>query len=75
MILMIHTDNIALDALLKWANVVASGGEAKYIISQEMVSVNGVLATQRKKKLIAGDQVSVEGLEEIIELAQGKKES
>jgi ribosome-associated protein len=73
MILMIHTENIALDALLKWANVVASGGEAKYIISQEMVSVNGVLATQRKKKLIAGDRVSVEGLEEIIELAQENK--
>lgn len=75
MILTIHTDYIALDALLKWANVVVSGGEAKYIISQEMVRVNGVVVTQRKKKLMAGDRVSVEGLEETIELAQENTES
>ena len=74
MILPIHTDHIALDALLKWANVVASGGEAKYVIAEGMVRVNGEITTQRKKKLRAGDKVTVEGLDEIIELTQENPE-
>lgn len=75
MILSIHTEHIALDALLKWANVVVSGGEAKFIISEGMVSVNGEITTQRKKKLRAGDKITVEGLDEIIELVQENPES
>ncbi|QRN85096.1 RNA-binding S4 domain-containing protein [Clostridia bacterium] len=70
MLLTINTEQIALDALLKWANVVVSGGEAKYIISEGLVRVNGEVVTQRKKKLSVGDIVSVEGLEEAIELAR-----
>lgn len=70
MILSIHTEHIALDALLKWANIIVSGGEAKYIISEGMVCVNGEITTQRKKKIFPGDVVSVEGLDEEIELVR-----
>lgn len=70
MLLTINTEQISLDALLKWANVVVSGGEAKYIISEGLVRVNGEVVTHRKKKLSVGDTVTVEGLEEVIELAR-----
>lgn len=52
---------IKLDALLKFANLVSSGGEAKLRIAAGEVSVNDAPCTQRGKKLRAGDTVSLEG--------------
>lgn len=52
---------IKLDALLKFANAVSSGGEAKILIAQGDVFVNGVPCTMRGKKLIDGDQVTLGG--------------
>ena len=49
------TEYIKLDALLKLANVVASGGEAKILIQEGEVSVNGEPCFQRGKKLRPGD--------------------
>ncbi len=57
----ITTEFIKLDALLKLANVVSSGGEAKLVIQEGQVSVNGELCTQRGKKLRPGDVVSLPG--------------
>ena len=51
----ITTEYIKLDALLKLANVVASGGEAKLLIQEGEVSVNGAPCLQRGKKLRPGD--------------------
>ena len=59
----IETEYIKLDSLLKFAAVVGTGGEAKYVISEGMVSVNGEVCTIRGKKLRPGDKVSFQGLD------------
>ena len=46
---------------------VGTGGEAKYVISEGMVTVNGEVCTQRGKKLRPGDRVSFAGNELEIE--------
>ena len=56
----IQTDYIKLDALLKFAALVASGGEAKTVIAEGLVSVNGEVCTMRGKKLRAGDRVQLD---------------
>lgn len=62
----IKTEFIKLDALLKFANVTCSGGEAKMLIQDGLVQVNGEVCTMRGKKIRAGDTVSLQG--EIIEV-------
>ena len=59
----IDTEYIKLDSLLKFAALVATGGEAKYVISEGMVEVNGEICTQRGKKLRPGDKVKLERFE------------
>jgi len=54
---LITTEFIRLDALLKFAALLQSGGEAKYFIQQGEVTVNGVTCTQRGKKIRPGDTV------------------
>ncbi|MBQ7976737.1 MAG: RNA-binding S4 domain-containing protein, partial [Clostridia bacterium] len=51
---------IKLDQLLKFANVAESGGMAKEMILDEIVSVNGEICTMRGKKIRSGDIVTVE---------------
>lgn len=63
----IVTEYIKLDSLLKLAALVGTGGEAKYVISEGMVTVNGEVCTQRGKKLRPGDRVSFAGNELEIE--------
>ena len=58
-----ETEYINLDSLLKFAAVVCTGGEAKYVISEGMVTVNGEVCTMRGKKLRPGDKVSFQGLD------------
>ena len=59
----IETEYIKLDSLLKFTAVVGTGGEAKYVISEGMVTVNGEVCTMRGKKLRPGDRVSFQGLD------------
>lgn len=61
----ISTEYIKLDALLKLANVVSSGGEAKLAIQEGEVTVNGEICTQRGKKLRPGDVAVLGGTVEI----------
>ena len=56
--ILIHTDFIKLDAMLKFAGLVETGGEAKLLIQQGQVQVNGETCTQRGKKLRPGDTVT-----------------
>jgi len=58
----IKTEFIKLDALLKYADIVGSGGEAKVLIQDGAVSVNGEVCTMRGKKIRPGDQVEVGGV-------------
>ena len=57
----IRTDYIKLDAALKYAALAASGGEAKTVIAEGLVKVNGEVCTMRGKKLRAGDVVEFGG--------------
>lgn len=59
--ILIHTDFIKLDAMLKFAGLVETGGEAKLLIQQGQVQVNGEVCTMRGKKLYAGDTVTLDG--------------
>ena len=57
----ISTDFIRLDAFLKLAGAVPTGGQAKACIQEGMVQVNGEPCLQRGKKLRPGDTVRLEG--------------
>ena len=59
----INTKYIELDKLLKRENLAASGGEARYLISQGLARVNGVVETRKRRKLYPGDLVSFNGVE------------
>ena len=61
----ITTEYIKLDALLKLADAVSSGGEAKILIQEGEVAVNGETCTQRGKKLRPGDVAGLSGRLEI----------
>lgn len=53
----ITTSYIKLDSFLKGENAVSSGGEAKIIIAEGYVSVNGEVEMRRGRKLYPGDKV------------------
>ena len=57
----ITTEFIKLDALLKFAALVGTGGEEKFVIAEGLVKVNGETCTMRGKKLRAGDTVEFNG--------------
>ncbi|MDO9262433.1 MAG: RNA-binding S4 domain-containing protein [Desulfosalsimonadaceae bacterium] len=61
---------IELCQLLKFENLVQSGGEAKAAIAQELVRVNGEVETRKRKKLIAGDIIEFAG--EIIQIKENQ---
>ena len=56
----IHTDIIKLDALVKFAGMTDTGGFAKELVQQGLVSVNGQVCTMRGKKIRPGDVVTVQ---------------
>ena len=68
--ILIHTDFIKLDALLKFAGLVETGGEAKLLIQQGQVQVNGEVCTMRGKKLRGGDTVTLAGRTVAVRQAQ-----
>ena len=55
--ILINKEFIKLDSLLKFAALVGTGGEAKVVISEGMVKVNGEVCTMRGKKIYPGDKV------------------
>ena len=57
----IHTEFIKLQDAMKYANIVYSGGEAKTLILEEQVKVNGEVCTMRGKKLRPGDKFEFMG--------------
>ena len=62
----IGTDFIKLEAALKYVNATESGGMAKAVIQDGLVSVNGELCTMRGKKLYPGDRFGFMGAEYLI---------
>jgi ribosome-associated protein len=58
---------VELYKILKFEGMVASGGEAKMVISEGMVLVNGKVETRKRKKIVAGD--TIEFGQEILRIA------
>ena len=57
----LREDFIKLGQALKAAGLVESGVDAKFVIQDGLVKVNGSIETQRGKKLVAGDIVEFDG--------------
>ena len=57
----ITTEYIKLQDLLKFAAAVETGGEAKLVIQEGDVTVNGEVCTMRGKKCRAGDVIELDG--------------
>ena len=57
----ITTEFIKLQDLLKFANAVSTGGEAKIRVQEGKVKVNGEVCTMRGKKIRPGDVVEMDG--------------
>ena len=58
----ISTEYIKLQDAMKFANIVYSGGEAKTLIQEGEVLVNGEVCTMRGKKLVGGDKFEFNGV-------------
>ena len=57
----IHTDTIQLDQFLKLAGAVASGGEVKALLAEDMILRNDIPETARRRKLVPGDVITIDG--------------
>ncbi|MBD2592800.1 RNA-binding S4 domain-containing protein [Nostoc spongiaeforme FACHB-130] len=62
---------IKLDQFLKFLGIAPTGGQAKLMIINGDVKVNGIVETRRGRKLVSSDQVTVDGkiftVEDVIE--------
>ena len=65
----ITTEYIKLQDLLKFAAVASTGGEAKIMVQDGEVQVNGQVCTQRGKKIRPGDDVLVNGMHYTVQYA------
>lgn len=57
----ITTEFIKLDSFLKFAGLTDTGGQAKELVLEGQVKVNGEVCTMRGKKIRPGDTVEVQG--------------
>ena len=55
----IHTDYIQLDQLLKYANILATGGQVKELLAEELITLNGAIVKEKRKKIYPNDVVSI----------------
>ncbi len=60
-IVVLKKQPVELCKILKFENLVMSGGEAKYVIAQGMVMLNGRVETRKRKKILAGDIIEFNG--------------
>ncbi len=57
----INNEPVELCKILKFQNLVLSGGEAKQVIIEGMVTVNGTVERRKRKKIFSGDIVEFNG--------------
>jgi len=62
-----EADEIRLDQFLKWHGVADTGGQAKLLIQSGRVAVNGEAETRRRRKLLPGDVITVNGKQLVVE--------
>ena len=63
----IETEFIKLQDLLKFAGAAETGGDAKQLIQEGYVKVNGEVCTMRGKKLYPGDRAELSGVIYLVE--------
>jgi len=57
----IYREPVELYKLLKFEGLASSGGEAKTLIGEGLVAVNGEVETRKRRKILAGDIVEFAG--------------
>jgi ribosome-associated protein len=57
----IYREPVELYKLLKFEGLASSGGEAKILVAEGLVTVNGAIETRKRKKIVAGDIVEFGG--------------
>lgn len=57
----IHKEPVELYKILKFESLVGSGGEAKFVIAEGFVQVNGEFETRKRRKIISGDIIEFNG--------------
>lgn len=60
---------IELCQFIKFGGLAASGGEAKQLVAEGSVQLNGTVETRKRKKLAVGDRVTLNGQTLVVELA------
>ena len=58
----IETETIQLDQLLKWAGILESGGQVKFLLEERRIKLNGNIETAKRRKLKAGDVLEIDGM-------------
>jgi len=57
----INREPVEIYKILKLEGLVSSGGVAKAVVAEGQVKVNGIIETQKRKKIVSGDIVEFEG--------------
>lgn len=57
----LHSEPVELNKILKFEGIVGSGGEAKTVIGDGQVKVNGEVETRKRKKIVSGDIIEFMG--------------
>nr|WP_319396891.1 RNA-binding S4 domain-containing protein [uncultured Desulfobacter sp.] len=65
---------VELYKVLKFENIASSGGEAKYLIADGLVWVNGRIETRKRKKIVPGDVIEIDGICLEIHMDAGESE-
>lgn len=58
----IETDMIQLDQFMKWASILQSGGEIRFLLDENQIYINGNLCKAKRKKLYPGDIVEIKDI-------------
>lgn len=67
----VRAEPIELCQLLKFAGLADNGGAAKAIISEGQVLLNGVVETQKRKKVMGGDRVTLGEETIVVKVGEG----
>ncbi len=65
----INREPVELFKILKFEGIASSGAEAKDMIAAGTVLVNGIIETQKRKKMVAGDTIELNGAIFVLKLS------
>lgn len=66
---------VELYKILKFEGLTGSGAEAKQVIAAGLVTVNGVVETRKRKKIVSGDRLAFDGAQLLMCAADARQES